>query len=286
MRILVAGAHGKLGSAVVQALQADHDVRALTHADLDITDDGAVAETVARLRPDAIVNAASFNGVDAAEDEAVLALNVNALGVRALARAAKAAGAVLLHYSTDFVFDGLATTPYTETDRPRPHSVYATSKLLGEWFAEDAGAAYVLRVESLFGRAPGSGPARGSVAGLLRRMLAGEDVRVFEDRTVSPTYVVDAALATRQVLERRPPTGLYHCVNSGHCTWIAFAQEMARLLKIEPRLVPIRLDQMTLRAVRPKFCAMSNAKLAAAGIAMPTWQDALTRYVQGIDAPR
>lgn len=284
MRILVAGAHGKLGSAVVQSLQADHDVRPLTHADLDITDDGAVADTVARLRPDAIVNAASFNAVDAAEDEAVVALNVNALGVRALARAAKAAGAVLLHYSSDFVFDGRATEPYTETDRPCPHSVYATSKLLGEWFAEDAGSAYVLRVESLFGRAPGSGPARGSVAGLLRRMRAGEDVRVFEDRTVSPTYVVDAALATRQVLERRPPTGLYHCVNSGHCTWIAFAREMARLLDLKPTLVPIRLDQMALRAVRPVYCALSNAKLAAAGIAMPAWQDALARFLR--DNPR
>ncbi len=215
MHILVVGAQGQLGAAVVHELEPHHDVRALTHADLDVVDDEAVARVIAELRPDAIVNAASFNDVDRAEEEPIAALNTNAFGVRALARAAAAIGATLVHYSTDFVFDGSASEPYSEDDRPHPHSVYAASKLLGEWFAADVPSSYVLRVESLFGRAPGSAPARGSVAGILKRMRAGEDVPVFEDRTVSPTYVVDAAAATRQVLERRPAPGLYHCVNTG-----------------------------------------------------------------------
>ena len=108
-----------------------------------------------------------------------------------------------MHYSTDFVFDGTATAPYTETDQPNPKSTYAASKLLGEWFAADAPRAYVLRVESLFGRAAGGGPSKGSVASIVKTLLAGGEARVFEDRTVSATYIIDAAAATLQLVEKK-----------------------------------------------------------------------------------
>jgi dTDP-4-dehydrorhamnose reductase len=229
-----------------------------------------------------IVNCAAYNDVDGAEDHPIDALNANAFAVRALARAASAHGATLVHYSTDFVFDGTGAWPYTETDPPNPRSTYAASKLLGEWFAADAPRAYVLRVESLFGRAPGAGPAKGSVASIAKTLLAGGEARVFEDRTVSPTYVIDAAKATLQLVELAPAAspGLYHCVNSGRCTWLEFAYELARQLVVEPRLVPIRMADLTLRAERPRYCALSNVKLAAAGIVMPSWQDAVARYVK------
>ena len=152
--------------------------------------------------------------------------------------------------------------PYTEDDRPNPRSVYAVSKLLGEWFAADAPRAYVLRVESLFGRAPDGPPAKGSVAGIVKTLLEGGEPTVFEDRTVSPTYVLDAARATRQLVERTRAAGLYHCVNSGHCTWLEFARELARQLGVEPRLKPVRMADVPLRAARPQYCALSNEKLA------------------------
>jgi dTDP-4-dehydrorhamnose reductase len=280
MRIAVAGARGQLGAAIVYEFSPHHDVTALGRAELDITDDDAVAETVGRLRPDAIINCAGYNHVDLAEDAPVDALNGNAMGVRALARAARDAGAVLVHYSTDFVFDGTAASPYTEADRPNPRSTYAASKLMGEWFALDAPRAYVLRVESLFGQAPGVTAIKGSVAGIVAAIRAGREVRVFEDRTVSPTFVLDAARATRTLIETSAAPGLYHCVNSGYCTWLEFAQEAARRLGVNARLVPIRLDEVKLRAARPKFCALSNAKLASAGIGMPAWQDALARFLE------
>ena len=151
MRIAVVGARGQLGAAVVHECRPAHDVVALTRADLDVTDDGAVEEAIDRIRPEAIINCAADNRVDAAEDHPLDALNVNSFAVRALARAAGRHGAALVHYSSDFVFDGAADTPYLEEDRPNPLSVYAASKLLGEWFAVDAPRAYVLRVESLFG---------------------------------------------------------------------------------------------------------------------------------------
>src|SRR5205085_2939313 len=193
MRIAVTGARGQLGAAVVHECAQAHDVVSFSHADLDIGDDAAVAAAMARTKPDVIVNGAAFTDVDASEDRPVDALTVNAFGARALARAARTHGATLLHFSTDFVFDGRASAPYTEQDRPNPQSVYAASKLLGEWFAFDAPRAYVLRVESLFGRAPDAPPEKGSVAGIVNTILAGGSPKVFEDRTVSPTYVLDAA---------------------------------------------------------------------------------------------
>jgi dTDP-4-dehydrorhamnose reductase len=282
VRIAVVGAGGQLGAAVFHECAPAHETTAFTHADLDARDDAAVLAAIDRVRPEMIVNGAAFTNVDAAEDHPIEALDVNAFAVRALARAAQRHGAILVHYSTDFVFDGRAASPYTEEHPTNPRSVYAASKLIGEWFALDAPRAYVLRVESLFGRAPNGPPAKGSVAGILNTLKAGGSPKVFEDRTISPTYVVDAARATRRLVEmdvRSAPPGIYHCVNSGSCTWLELAQELARQLGIEPRLTPVRLADMGLRAQRPQYCALSNAKLQALGIVMPPWRDALARYV-------
>ena len=282
MRVLVTGAHGQLGAAIAHACADGHEISAFGHEALDVTDEAAVASAVARVRPDAIVNAAAYTDVDGAEDHPVDALNANAFAVRALAKAARHIGAALVHFSTDFVFDGSASRPYSEDDEPSPRSVYAASKLLGEWFAADAPRYYVLRVESLFGRAPGAGPAKGSVAGILNTLTAGGAPKVFEDRTISPTYVIDAARATRFLLEQQVASGLYHCVNTGAITWLEFARELARQLGLEPRFIPTRMADMTLRAQRPQYCALSNAKLRAAGFAMPAWNDALARYLQTV----
>jgi len=279
VRIAVLGARGQLGAAIVHECAGRHEAIAFDHAALDLTDDGAVAAAMESTRPEVIVNCAAYNDVDGAEDHAVDALNVNAFAVRALARAASALDATLVHYSTDFVFDGTAADPYVETDAPNPRSTYAASKLIGEWFAADAPRAYVLRVESLFGRAPGGRPAKGSVESILRALAAGDEARVFEDRTVSPTYVVDGARATLALVERNAPAGVYHCVNSGHCTWFEFAEEMARQLDVTPHLKATRMTDLKFRADRPLYCALSNHKLASAGVAMPTWQDAISRYL-------
>jgi len=173
VRIAIVGAGGQLGAAVVDECCERHEVVAFDRAALDLTDDKAVAAAIKKAQPDVIVNGAAYNNVDAAEDHAVEALSVNAFAVRALAMAASAANATLVHYSTDFVFDGKASEPYVEADEPNPRSTYAASKLLGEWFAADAPRAYVLRVESLFGRAPGGPPARGSVESILRALDEG-----------------------------------------------------------------------------------------------------------------
>ena len=279
MRIAVVGARGQLGAAMAHAFAQRHDVIRFDRSTLDITDDEAVRAVIGRATPDVIVNCAGFNAVDAAETQAVAALQANAFAVRSLARAARDTGAVLVQFSTDFVFDGLATEPMTEEHPPNPRSAYAASKLLGEWFAADAPVSYVLRVESLFGVGPG-GPDKGSLTSIVNGLRAGHVVKVFGDRTVSPTYILDCADATLALLERRAEPGLYHCVNSGHATWHEVGIEAARLLGVTPRFEVVAVAAVRLPAARPQYCALSNAKLSAAlGAPMPTWQNALGRYL-------
>ena len=280
MRLAVVGSRGQLGAAVVREFSSGHDVCAFDRRVLDVTDPAAVSSSLDKIKPAAVINCTAYNAVDTAEDDPVTAFQVNAIAVRSLARAARRLNAAFVHFSTDFVFDGETNRPYTEEDRPNPRSVYAASKLVGEWFAADAEPAFVLRVESLFGTTPDGPAPRGSVAAIVNGLRAGSVVKVFEDRTISPALVGDIAKATRVLIERRAPAGLYHCVNSGRCTWLEFAEEAARLLGVEPRLETIRQASMRLRAKRPLYCAMSNAKLRAIGIGMPSWQDALARFLK------
>jgi dTDP-4-dehydrorhamnose reductase len=282
MRIAITGARGRLGSAIVDACAGVHEAVALGRGDLDIRDAAAVDAAVDRIAPDVIVNAAAMAGVDEAESHPVDALNVNAFGVLALARAAARHRSMLVHYSTDFVFDGTASAPYSESDPTNPRSVYGMSKRLGEWFAADAPRGYVLRVETLFGPSAHAAKSKGSVAAIVEALKAGESPKVFTDRTISPTYVPDAVRATIELIGREPAPGIFHCVNSGRCTWYEFAAEIARQLGVEPRLTPIRFAETPLKAPRPQYCALSNEKLKSAGIGMPAWDDAIGRYVAAI----
>jgi dTDP-4-dehydrorhamnose reductase len=279
-RVLVTGASGQLAGAIAAVFGGDDDLTALARGQLDITDDRAVGGAVAAVRPDILINCAAYNDVDGAESEPVRALEANAFAVRSLARAADAAGAILVHYSSDFVFDGAASRPYVEDDRPNPQGVYAASKLLGEWFALESGRGVVLRVESLFGAPAAASGRRGSLGALVSGIEAGREVPVFVDRTVSPSHVLDVARATRALLASGAASGLYHCVNDGACSWHDIASEAARLLGKPARIRPITLESVALRARRPRYSALDNARLRAAGIGMPPWQDALARYLR------
>jgi dTDP-4-dehydrorhamnose reductase len=284
-RVFVTGGSGQLGSEIVRAF-ADAAVVAPPHRVLDLGRHDQVAAAIADARPDVIVNCAAFNDVDGAEDRPLDAFALNAFAVRSLARAAEAVGATLVHFSTDFVFDGTAREPYREDSATAPRSTYASSKLAGEWFALDAPRAFVLRVESLFGTPRVWGGRRGSLEAIVAGLEEGREVRVFSDRIVSPGYVRDIAAATRHLVDAGAPAGLYHCVNSGQATWLAIAEEAARILRVEPRLNPVSSAGVSLRASRPQYSALATAKLAAAGFQMPTWQDALRRWLASRDVPR
>lgn len=276
MKVLVTGAAGQLGRAMQARLETEHTLTAWAREDLDLSRHQQVRDRIVKLAPEAIVNCSGYNNVDQAQQDQETALNINAFAVCSMARAAAELDAVFFHYSSDFVFSGTSSTPYTESDQPEPQSAYAQSKLVGEWMAADAPRHYVLRVESLFG-----GPKRRSsidrIAGAVR---TGEAAPVFVDRVVSPSYVHDVAEASAHLLKTLPQYGLYHCVNAGHATWFEVGREIARLLgKSEAALKPVHVHDVALPAPRPVFAALSNAKLARAGFAMPSWQDAIARYL-------
>jgi dTDP-4-dehydrorhamnose reductase len=274
--VMILGAGGQLGEAMTDGLAKGHEVISKTRAELDLTSAAAVKEAIATTMPDVVVNCSAYTNVDAAQTAPQQAIAVNSWAVRSVARAAAEIDAVFVHYSTDFVFDGVASEPYTEEAAPNPRGTYAVSKLLGEWFAAETPKHYVLRVESLFG-----GPrAKSSVDALLDGIRNGRPVKAFADRTVSPSYVEDVVHATRELIEHRPAYGLYHCVNSGYATWVDVARELARLAgRPEAVIEGVQMASLSLPTPRPLFAALSNAKLTKAGIPMATWQDALARYV-------
>lgn len=280
-RLLVTGSSGQLGTAIVRAF-ADWQVAPYTHSALDVADIEDVQRALNHVKPHVIVNCAAFNLVDEAEGRPLEALTINAFAVRTMARCAEEAGATLVHYGSDFVFAGLEgpeAAPYDESVPPSPRSVYAASKLVGEWLALESPRGFVLRVESLFGLPADWNGRRGSLDTIVAGLEAGREVPVFIDRIISPSYVEDVAAATRYLVDSAAPFGLYHCVNSGHATWYEVAIEAARLLDVAPRLKPITTADARFVAARPRFSAMSNRKLAAAGFEMPSWQDALRRWL-------
>jgi dTDP-4-dehydrorhamnose reductase len=279
MRIAVLGADGRLGAVIASEFEAaGHNVVRLTLADLDVRDALQVEATCAHLRPQAIVNCTAYNAVDAAEADPASAFAVNAEGPRFLARAAEVSGAVLVHYSTDFVFDGRARSPYTEDDRPNPLSVYGASKLAGEVEARRAPRHYVLRLSSLFG-GRAFGGHRATIDRMAEEIRMSIPVRAFVNRTVSPSYVPDVARATRQILERALPFGTYHCVSSGYTAWFQLANEIARVLERPARLIPVEASSIGSGASRPMFCALSNARLQGFGIELPSWQATIRTHV-------
>lgn len=286
-RALLFGAAGQLGGVMGNYLEQTFDtpfsVTRLTRRDVDVTDVNAVTRTIEKMAPALIVNCSAYNDVDGAEDDAARALAVNAFAVREMALAAARSNSILVHYSTDFVFDGNASEPYGEAHRPLPLSIYGASKLLGEWFAASAPRHYVVRVASLFG-----GPqARSSIDRILVAIEAGKEARVFHDRLATPSYVEDVAAATGTLLKEEAAPGVYHCVNSGAASWYEIGRWLAHEAGADERLLrPVSAREVTMRAARPVYCALSNAKLARAGHDMPDWQDAVRRYLDRRAADR
>jgi dTDP-4-dehydrorhamnose reductase len=286
VKIVVTGSGGRLGGAMCAELaSAGHVVIPLGRTDLDITSPERVRTVIARLRPEAIVNCSAYNDVDRAEANQAAAFAINGHGPSLLAAAAEAVGAVLVHYGSDFVFDGTALEPYVETNPPNPLSVYGASKLSGENEVGRMRRHYILRVESLFG---GKGHAghHATVDWIASKLLAGAVVHAVADRTVSPGYVRDVASATRKLLERQPAFGTYHCVNTGFASWYELAVTVSRALGISGRIEPVTAADLKTVASRPRFCALSNQKLKSVGVDMPTWESAIERHLAGVVGAR
>lgn len=236
---------------------------ALSHREVDITDRQQVISVIKELKPGAVINAAAYTNVDGCEDEHELACSVNGKAPGYIAEACAATGAKLVHYSTDYVFDGLKSE-YKESDATNPINVYGESKLLGERNIIRAMKDYrIIRTSWLFGR-----HGKNFVDTMLSLSKQMDKVKVVNDQVGKPTYTVDLAAKTREVLGRTP--GIYHITNDGVCSWYEFASA------IIPNTTPCTSEEFPRKAKRPKFSVLVNTKTAP----MRHWRDALADYLR------
>jgi dTDP-4-dehydrorhamnose reductase len=278
-RAIVFGSGGLLGQALVAGLpDAGFQLLAAPRgrAEVDISNAGQVDELVDRLRPDVIFNAAAYTDVDGAEDNQSAAFAANALGPEVLARAAARTGACLVHYSTDFVFDGERETPYDEDVPPVPGSAYARGKLEGEQRVRATWErSFVMRVGCLYGRGGRNFPST-----LLRRLRAGEPIRADNERRVSPTWVGPVVRLSLQ-LASTGHYGTYHATAQGETCWADFARFLAEGAGIrDPRVEAVPVSSLRLRAVRPRRAVLISRRLPAIGLApLPPWQEQARAYL-------
>jgi dTDP-4-dehydrorhamnose reductase len=279
VRALVAGAAGQLGREL-RAHLGEELLWAGGRGELDVTDEAAVAALVARLRPDVVFNATAYNRVDAAESEPERAFAVNALAPRALAKAARDAGALLVHVSSDYVFDGASARPYLEDDPARPLSVYGASKLLGEQHVLASGAeALVVRTSGVLGRG-GSAQKGGSfVDRILAQARAGKPLRVVADQVFAPTFADELAAALIG-LARRGVRGLCHVTNEGSCSWHGLAAAALAAAGLALAVEPITAAELKLPARRPSYSVLDTSRYRHLGLApLRHWKDALAELV-------
>lgn len=275
---VIFGARGLLGAALGERLPAAgwRVAAAAGHAECDITDAAAVRALIERARPDVVFNAAAYTDVDRAESEPAAADAVNAAGAEHVARAAAACGAAVVHYSTDFVFDGEQERPYVESDPVSPQGRYAVSKAAGD--ARVAAAAerhFIVRVGCLYGRGGRNFPST-----IVRRLRAGESIRAHADRVGSPTWVREVADVSA-ALARTAHHGIYHCTSQGETSWAGFARLAAELLGVPAeRVQGVSTRELPLKAPRPRRAILDNRRLRDHGLdTLSPWQDALRAFI-------
>ena len=278
--------HGQLGHDVVRAHAesgAPFDLVPIPREELDVGVPGSLESALGGRQFQVLVNCAAYTRVDEAEDNATDAFTVNAHAVQTMARVCARKGARFVHVSTDYVFGGdrALRRPLREDDPMAPVNVYGASKAMGETLVRlESDDVVVLRVASLFGVAGVSGKGGNFVETMIRAGRERGALRVVDDQTMSPTTTEDVARVMVRMLRDGCPPGLYHVVNAGSATWFEFAREIVRRAGVAAEVAPCATSEYPVRAARPAYSVLDNAKVSAVFGALPPWQDALDRYLR------
>jgi dTDP-4-dehydrorhamnose reductase len=287
-RYVVIGATGQLGSDLVRTFDRSGELIPLGSRDLDILDAAAARSVLEDLRPTCVLNTAAYNLVDRAEEEKDRAFALNAEAVGSLAAGCQALGAVFVHFSTDYVFDGRKRTPYLESDEPDPLSVYGESKLAGERLAlARCERAVIFRVSGLFGTAGSSGKGGTNfVETMLRLARGGKPLRVVADQVLGPSYTLDLARKIWSVLPKVAHP-IYHLTSAGQTSWYDFARRVLELAGVSAEITPVTAAEFGAKAKRPAYSVLGHAHLAALGEDdLRSWDAALAAYLAERSSPR
>ena len=279
MKIAIIGADGQLGSDLVKVLKGEK-VFPLYYPDFDITEPEKTKETLSKINLDVVINTAAYHRVDECEENPQKSFQVNSIAVRDLALICRELGLTLVHFSTDYVFDGDRKTPYVEEDKPNPLNVYAVSKLAGEYFVQNILEKYFLiRSCGLYGEAGCWGKGTNFVDAMVFVEKRGKPLRVVNDQCVTPTSSAELALRIGELI-RTQHYGLYHLTNEGQCTWFEFASTIFSLTGKRPKLEPIDSETYGARARRPSYSVLENKKAKEIGLTeFSSWENALKDYL-------
>jgi len=273
-KVLIIGAAGMLGQALMNAFR-DEQPTGWDKTQLDITSQQEVEKKILDLRPEMIINAAAYTDVDGSESKAQLALQVNGEAVGYLAQAAKKIKAILVHYSTDYVFSGNNLSGYEEDAVPEPLNIYGQSKLLGEQLLQaNTDKFYLIRTSWLYG----SG-GKNFVNNILTLAVKQPSLKVVDDQRGKPTFSLDLASATRELVFSQKPFGIYHLANetlAGGITWYEFAKTALELKGLKTPIAPCKTSEFPRPAKRPQYSVLINTKFKL----LRNWQEALAEFLK------
>jgi dTDP-4-dehydrorhamnose reductase len=272
VRILLTGPTGQVGSALLDTLPSLGEVVPLDRTELDLATADSIRGAVRKLQPQVIVNAAAYTAVDQAEREEALAFRTNRDGPAVLAEEAAKLGAFLVHFSTDYVFDGEKGSPYVEADAPNPLNAYGRSKLAGERAIQASGCRHLIfRTSWVYARG-----GKNFLVTMLRLAREGKPLRVVDDQEGAPTSSLALARATAQAIEKlRDHGGIYHMTAAGSTTWCGFARAIFREAGIPAEVTPIASSDYATAARRPRNSVLDNGLLARHAIRLPSWESGL-----------
>jgi dTDP-4-dehydrorhamnose reductase len=282
MKLVVIGANGQLGTDLLEVLSKEHNVIGLNHADIEITDIDSVKNALSEIKPDIVLNTAAYHIVPEAEKFPAKAFEINGIGVINLAKVCQDLETRLVHYSTDYVFDGKKQKPYTEDDRPNPLSVYANTKLSGEYFALNyCDRSYVIRISGIYGKVPCRAKGGNFVTTMIKLAKEKPEVRVVDDEILTPTPTYHIAKNTAALI-RKDAFGLYHMSCEGEVSWYEFSKVIWETLQLKTPLYPASVKDFPLVVKRPFYSVLENRNLNKLGInEMPDWKEALIQFLKG-----
>jgi dTDP-4-dehydrorhamnose reductase len=281
MKITIIGANGQLGSQLVETFAPDHEVTGLNHSDIEISDRQQSANVFKGIKPDVVINTAAFHHVPKCETEPQTAFNVNAIGALNLAQISEQQGFTLVHYSTDYVFDGKKELPYRENDDTNPLNMYALTKLAGETLIRNNCRRYfILRISGIYGTVACRAKGGNFIMTMTRAAKERDVVKVVDDEILSPTPVRHIAENTKQLLNQ-DHYGIFHMTCQDGCSWYEFARVIFDRLNLKTPLVACKSDEFPSAVKRPMYSVLENQNLKLAGIdQMPHWQDGLTEFLK------